>query len=117
MPRTLIFGTSYIADQQAKWLLQQWAAVTRKLNPDADMLVIDSASPVQFRLVDLDIRSLGFTDNVGHLSRTGRDGWGRAFCFGLETALREKYDYAVHIECDLLFARPVAPIIKRMAEF
>jgi len=45
---------------------------------------------------------IGFPDNVGHLARGGRDGWGRAFSQGLLCALAGGYDYVAHIESDLL---------------
>jgi hypothetical protein len=55
-----------------------------------------------------------FPDNIGHLARGGKDGWGRAFCKGLEMAIDGQYDYVVHIEGDSLFKRPVLPIIRQM---
>ena len=115
MPRTLIFGTSYVGDQQAKWLLEQWVEVNRRLNSSKDcaVLIVDSASPCL--PAGLNVFQLG--KNIGHLSRTGQDGWGKAFCVGLEMAAQKGFDYVVHIETDLLFARPVAPIIDRMARF
>lgn len=107
--RTLIFGTSYIADASALWVARQWLNLARTLSPEADLLMVDSASPVA--LPDgVEVLQLG--DNIGHLSRGGRDGWGRAFCVGLERA--RGYDFAVHIECDLLFVRPVSQMIERM---
>ena len=39
---------------------------------------------------------------------------GRAFVAGLQHAMDFDYDYVAHIECDLLFARPVAEVIDKM---
>lgn len=44
----------------------------------------------------------------------GGDGWGRAFTQGLRFAIEEKFEWVVHIECDLLFALPVDVCIHRM---
>jgi hypothetical protein len=53
-----------------------------------------------------------FPDNIGHLmDENGRDGWGRAFTEGLLQAAAGDHTHAVHIETDLLFMRPVAPIL------
>jgi hypothetical protein len=115
-PRTLIFATTYVDTQERARLTKQWADVHKTLNPDCDFLIVDSASP----LIDADtiewngapIHQMG--DNIGHLSRGGRDGWGRAFCKGLEHAIEHGYDYAVHIEGDSLFRRSVMPIVQQM---
>lgn len=55
-----------------------------------------------------------FSNNIGHLSLGGGDGWGRSFCKGLEIAIASGYDYVAYIEPDLLFAPPVMPIIEKM---
>jgi hypothetical protein len=110
--RVLIFGTSYVEGQHSRYLFGLWRDLTEKLNPAIDMLVVDTASP--------DLPSLGranlirFEDNIGHLSRTGRDGWGRAFCAGLQHGVDNRYTHIVHIETDLLFARPVAEVLEKM---
>jgi hypothetical protein len=114
--RTLIFGTSYSDSQEKRWVIQQWDRITRQLNPGTDTLIVDTEAPAFPHNVSID-EIYRFPDNPGHLSKTGQDGWGRAFCKGLEIATLRNYDYAVHIEADLLFARPVAPIIERMARF
>jgi hypothetical protein len=127
--RVLIFGTCYIDTPERKQLTQQWADLHGALNyPACDLMLVDSNSPLEFTLC---FRSWGmrpnrkfysFPDNIGHLSRNGpngpasggRDGWGRAFCKGLEIAVSEGYDYVVHIEGDSLFRLPVRPIIEQM---
>ena len=111
MHNVLIFGTSYVQGQHARYEITLWRDLVTKLNPDADFLVIDSASPDLPPLPGVEVQQLG--DNIGHLSRGGRDGWGRAFVAGLTAA----YDWVVHIETDLLFARPVASIIKKLERY
>lgn len=117
MPKILIFGTSWCPDQERKWLLEQWIRINRTVNPDCHALIVDSASPALPERIDggMGVMFEPFQDNIGHLSRAGRDGWGRAFVKGLEWADRFGYDFAVHVEADLLMARPVAPIIDKMA--
>jgi SAM-dependent methyltransferase len=91
--------------------------LTTRLNPDCDILLVDSASPYflgdNFKLPP-QVKYWSFPDNVGHLSRRGRDGWGRAFCKGLQFAIDGGYDYAVHIEGDSLLRLPVMPIAEQM---
>lgn len=55
-----------------------------------------------------------FSDNIGHLSLGGGDGWGRSFCKGLEIAIVSGYDYVVYLEPDLIFAPKVMPIVEKM---
>ena len=108
--RVLIFGTSYVDTQEKKWLAEQWLRLARELNPSANILVVDTPTPVEWMPPYTWAHS--FYNNIGHLTKTGKDGWGRAFAKGVQLA--DDYDYVVHIECDLLFARPVMPIIERM---
>jgi hypothetical protein len=111
-PRTLIFGTSYVADQQAAYAYRQWADLVLALNPGAAVLAVDSASPCLPRVPGVGV--LRLDDNIGHLGSTGRDGWGRAFCKGLHIGLFGDYDRVAHIETDVLFARPVAEVFAKM---
>ena len=111
--RVLIFGTSYVSGQPARYIFGQWRDLVTRLNPDADTLAVDSASP---DLPDAGrVRVLQLGDNIGHLGKTGRDGWGRAFCAGLQAALDGGYDHVVHIETDLLFRNPVTSTLEKMA--
>jgi len=57
---------------------------------------------------------VSFADNIGHLAKNGRDGWGRAFCQGLKIALDNYFDYVVHIESDLLARIDILNIIRLM---
>lgn len=119
-PRVLIFATTYIDTPERLRLTRQWVELHKRLNPGCDFLIVDSKSPVDLSSLDCEVWS--FPDNIGHLSRNGpggpnskgRDGWGRAFCEGLNRALAGGYDYAVHIEGDSLFRLPVMPIVKQM---
>lgn len=116
MSETLIIGTSYVKDATDLWVFRQWLHLNRTLNRHADIVVIDSDSPVPMDAAgfpDADgERLIQLGDNIGHLSRTGRDGWGRAFCEGL--AASAGYDWVIHIETDLLLARPVQQVVDRM---
>lgn len=124
MPKILIFGTCYVDTPERLRLTRQWARLHRTLNPDCDLLLVDSCSPLLSAADVQDIELFSFADNIGHLSRNGpngpaskgRDGWGRAFCKGLEIALERGYDYAGHIEGDSLFRLSVVPIVETMCE-
>lgn len=123
--RALIFGTTYVDTPQRLRLTRLWSDLHRHLNPDCDFLLVDSRSPLGPLAAGLhkgEVDVYSFPDNIGHLSRNGpngpaskgRDGWGRAFCHGLDHAVKGGYDYAVHIEGDSLFRLKVAPIVARM---
>jgi len=116
-PSVFLFGTCYVdSDARAKLTLQ-WAELMLRLNADCDIWLIDSQSPMMPQL-DRRIRLFSFADNIGHLSRRsvtpGKDGWGRAFCKGLQMAIDARHDYAVHIEADSLFRLPALPICRQM---
>lgn len=111
--RTMIFGTSYVQGAAALETFRMWQALTHRLNPNTDIVVIDSASPM-FLDGDPSFDMVQLGNNIGHLSRGGQDGWGRAFTVGLLNAIDMDYDWVVHIECDLLFARPVSEVIEKM---
>lgn len=110
--RILIFGTVYAPTPEQRVLAEQWSEVHRRLNPTCDLLLVDSAHSIKERLTGTFVYS--FPDNIGHLARGGQDGWGRAFCWGLEYAISQGYDYVVHIEGDSLFRLPVEPICKQL---
>lgn len=111
--KVLIFGTSYVDSQERKWLAEQWLRVTKSLNPGVDVLAVDTPGSVDW--LPQEQWSCQFVDNIGHLAKNSRDGWGRAFVKGIEVADMVGADYAVHIECDLLLAKPVMPVIDLMA--
>lgn len=112
--RILIFGTIYVDTPEKHRLAGQWVRLHSLLNPDCDLLLVDSASPMplDFDAPRLHIMQLG--DNIGHLARGGRDGWGRAFCAGLRCGMDEEYDYVVHIEGDSLCRLDVVDVCESM---
>src|SRR5580765_1730311 len=107
----LIFGTVYADDRNKSQLAQQWVSLHRMMNPGCDLMLVDSNSPMPLP-VNVMIYDLG--NNIGHLSREGKDGWGRAFCAGLQYAMDTEYDYVVHIEGDSLCRRSVIPVCQEM---
>lgn len=118
MSRTLIAGTSYIADEGRRELTLLWARVARHLNRDTEIWLIDSASPFdprEFIPQSLDINIFRLDDNIGAISQGMRDGSGRSFCTALQIAIDEEYDYCMIWEADLIFTKPIAPIIEKMA--
>jgi hypothetical protein len=110
--RVLIFGTTYCATEEQRDLAAMWAALHRAVNPECDLLLVDSDSPLAIH--DVPVLQLG--DNIGHLGRGGQDGWGRAFCAGLQYADVRGYDCAVHVEGDSLFRHPVAKFCEFMTK-
>lgn len=70
-------------------------------NPACDAMIVDSRSPLMPE-VPTHVHHHDHGDNIGHVNKGGRDGWGRAFTRGLSWALNQDYDWVVHIECDSL---------------
>lgn len=115
-PRILIYGGTFVDTEEGRGMVRLWSKVVRGVNPDCDVLIIDSVSPFDPRVfLDGHVEVVGFEKNVGHLCRGGQDGAGRTFCEGMLIAAERGYDYCVHMETDLLFARPVRPIVEKMA--
>ncbi len=110
---TLIFGTVYCDTEEKLRLACQWDKLHEAVNPGCDLLLVDSDSPYLVPGVH-DTLQLG--DNIGHLGRNGRDGWGRAFCAGLQYAIDRDYDYVAHVEGDSLFRLPVEKFCEFMEE-
>lgn len=115
----LLFGTVYCDNVERQRLTEQWIELNSALNPQAHLLLVDSASPVPLvsatredLKAKVEIINLG--DNIGHLSRGGRDGWGRAFCKGLEIAVERGFATVAHVEGDSLLSVPVAPLAQQM---
>lgn len=118
-PRVLVFGTTYADTPERTALTNHWIRLHKALNPECDFLLVDSCSPLA---LPQGVEVWSFPDNIGHLSRNGpdgpsskgQDGWGRAFCKGLQTAIDKGHDYVAHIEGDSLFGLPLAPVIDEM---
>ena len=121
--RKLIYGLTYLNDFGKVELVEMWLQLVQHFNPDCDIVVIDTpANPSFAELVPSlqrvkcvsvaeggplpklkpGLNWISFTDNIGHLSLTGQDGWSRAFCRGIQIGLEQHYDYVAHIEGDLL---------------
>lgn len=121
--KILIFATTYVDSDARERLTRQWLDLHTALNPDCEFLIVDSASPLpvldpewaaSFKANPQKYRFFNFGDNVGHLSRHGRDGWGRAFCRGLDYAVERGYDYVLHIEGDSLLRVPAREIVAKL---
>lgn len=147
MTRTLIFTQIHAtegrtaqhsnATQAVDRLLFMALTLACRLNPDADILVIDNASTVPFALPDgpwqtqiLEagpvprIRSqhsvMRFEKAIGHFhfnyydDPPPRDGPGRAIMTGLQAALDGNYDRVMYMEGDALAARPAEYFFAQM---
>ena len=115
-PKILIFGGTFCDTEENRDMVLLWSKIVRGLNADCDVMVIDSVSPFDPRVfLGGTVEVVGFETNVGHLCRGGQDGAGRTLCEGMLIAAERGYDFAVHWETDLLFARPIRPIIEKMA--
>jgi hypothetical protein len=122
-PHVLIVGTTWVNNRNRELLLRQYLTLTAKLNPNCDILLVDAPSP---RLIAPGFTKYEgkpgrrmihrFAKNIGHLlfHGGGLDGWGRAFCFGLDAAVACGYDYVAHIEGDSLCRLDVMKIAKQM---
>ena len=115
--RILIFGTVFENSAERAELTDLWVKLHRALNPGCDLLLVDSNSPYHPYMGDRHpgLPLLRFADNIGHLGKGGRDGWGRAFCRGLHHAIICDYDWVVHIEGDSLCREPIRPAVARFA--
>lgn len=124
-PRVLIVGTTWVNNRDRTTLFDQYLKVIEKINPNCDILIVDAPSP---RPIASDFAPYAgkpgrrmihrFASNIGHLMfhGGGQDGWGRAFCFGLDAAVECGYDYVAHIEGDSLCRLDVMKIVKQMED-
>lgn len=130
--KILIAGSAYIDNEGLRELCKLWTRVVKHLDPDVDVVIIDSCSPFEpGAFLDWPVVAAEsgdnfapgadgkrfiyrFPDNIGHLSRGGEDGAGRTFCKSMELAIAGGYDYVAIIETDLIFLRLVREVIRRM---
>lgn len=131
---TLLVGMCWLPTEHARMTLEIWTRLQLALNPDCDILVIDSQSPVDpmhaignFGFVDRALAAsdeiptglapltlVRFPDNVGHLSRGGLNGAGRALCKGIEIGLANGYSFIANVECDMMLGRSISALLARM---
>ena len=133
--KSFIFSAVSIENPAHAELLQTWLELVQHLNPEQDILLVDNKSdPLWLNLVPAlkdipvniipegaplpplqkGINFVSFPENVGLLTKGGRDGRGRAFVRGVQCAIQHNYDYAAHIEFNLLFKYPVQNFFKML---
>jgi hypothetical protein len=118
----LIVSQCFINNTLTLSLFDLWLRITKKLNPDTDILIIDSASPYRWqdKISENNKKNLtifNFPDNIGHLSKNGKDGWGRAYTKGVQYAIDNNYDNVFMTECDLLLFHSAKEIFDKMNKF
>lgn len=94
MPETLVILPTYNEAENIAPIVER----VRRAVPEADVLVVDDASPdgtgaVADRLAARD-------DHVRVLHRAAKNGLGRAYLAGFDVALREGYEFVVEIDAD-----------------
>jgi hypothetical protein len=116
MPKILIAGTSYVPDETARELCKLSCRVIKTLNPDEDFVLIDAGSPFDPRqfMPNGSGTFYRFSENVGSITQGGKDGSGRGLCKAVEMGIEGDYDYVAIHETDMVFAKPIRPIIERM---
>ncbi len=99
--KVLLFCTCWLPDLDRVFMLQSWLRVARQQK--ADIQIIDTIGNFQPVVAGAHPGECIFVGTqIGHGSRDGdQDGWGRAFCKGIELAIEGNYDYAVHCEADM----------------
>lgn len=115
-----IFSNCFIDSAFKRALVTLWAETVIRLNPDTDLLLIDSAGPVPAMEV---LVVFGFSEAVDAPRRIVRvetpadhpfAGWRRDFLLGMRFALMREPRFIAFIESDVIFTVPVAPIFRRM---
>ena len=133
--RTLIVQSVHLRTEEQARLFTVSHALIRKLNPDADLLVMDNASPVdpmqclpgKWQHYGLEPMSddvpfitrprsvVRFAEAIGHFQYGGTmDGPGRAYMRALEIAMASGYDRFCYIESDCLVSLPAEWWFDRM---
>lgn len=109
---TLIFGASYIANEERAWLTRQWCHVTATLNPDCHIMAVHTQHHAYSFPDHPRVDVVEFRSNAGHLP-----GFARSFATGLSLGWIGGFDRIAHVECDLLLMRPVDPIFDAMPTY
>ena len=114
--KLLLAGTSYIRNEKALYLVNEWMRMGRRLNGDSvDMILVDSFNPNNLTWGTTDgVEKIQLPDDVGHLNSTGRDGWGRATMHALQYAIDKQYDMVALYDADLMFTRAIRPYAEMM---
>ena len=94
MPETLVIVPTYNEIES----LETIVARLRKAVPEADLLIVDDASPDGTG--ELADRLAGQDPRIAVLHRAGKDGLGRAYLAGFARAIEGGYTYAVEIDAD-----------------
>lgn len=114
-PKILIAATSYVPNETARELCKLSCRVIKHLNPDEDFVLIDAGSPFDPRqFLPKGTNIIGFDENVGSITQGGKDGSGRGLCKAIQLGIDLRYDYVAVQETDMIFAKPIRPIIERM---
>lgn len=112
--RILTAATSYLPDENACNLARLCYRVIKHLNPDTDIIIIDCGSPFDPREVFNGAEVFQFEENVGAITRGGKDGAGRSCCKAIEIATERGYDYVAIHETDFILARSLVPLFEKM---
>lgn len=113
--RILTAATSWVDNDTTRELVKLWWRVWAHLNPGEDIVLIDACSPFDpaaFLPPGIDI--FRWPENVGAITRGGKDGAGRSCCKAIEIAAERGYDYVAIHETDFLFAKPMRAVCARM---
>ncbi len=112
--KTLIISSSYVETEFRRKEVLLSTRLMRRLNPDTDILLVDSASPFNpaFFAPDVNVH-IRQEENIGHPT-VGGDGWGRDLCSGITYAAEKGYDWVVFIESDMMLFRSIAPIVDKL---
>lgn len=114
-PRILTACTSWIDNEATVELVKLWFRVWHHLNPGEDIILIDACSPFDPALfLPNPPEIFRWPENVGAITRGGKDGSGRSCCKAIELAIGRDYDYVAVYETDFVLARSLRPMFEKM---
>lgn len=114
-PRLLVAATSFVENEGALELCKLSVRVIKALNLGEDFILIDAGGPFDPRaFLPETISVFRFDENVGSITRGGKDGAGRGVCRAIEMAIAGDYDYVAIHETDAIFAESDRKIVERM---